>query len=335
MSVAHPRLSAAPSAASPALADSPIQGILLVALGMTLFSLQDVIIRWIGSSYPAFEIVFIRGCVALIPIGAMVWFSGGFGTLRTDYPVLNVLRGALAMLSYTAYYMAIMAMPIAEATAIFFMSPLLVTLFSALFLKEPVGFRRWAAVIVGFVGVLVIVRPGARLFDPVVVLPLVAAFTYAASSILTRRIGRAQTGASMAFYAMAVFVVLSGTLGALIGDGRCASFEHPSIAFLFRAWSLPETLDFLLICVCGLIAAVGFFCLAQAYRIAPASSIAPFEFVAMPLAMLWGLLVWAEIPSPTTVLGVMLIIGSGLYILNREAVRNRPLVTGRSIRPRL
>ncbi len=335
MSVVNQRVPAAPLGYLPVVKDSPVQGILLIAFGIALFSLQDVIIRWIGDTYPAFEIVFVRGLVALVPIGAMVYFSGGFSTLRTQYPRLNILRGVLAMMSYTAYYMAMMAMPIAEATAIFFVSPLLVTLFSALFLKEPVGLRRWAAVLVGFAGVVVIFRPGSGLTDPVVLLPLLAAVTYATSSILTRRIGKSQTGASLAFYAMAVFVVFSGLFGALIGDGRFASFEHPSIAFLVRAWTVPSAFDLALMSICGAIAAIGFFCLAQGYRIAPASTVAPFEFVAMPLAMLWGLLIWAEVPSPTTIVGVLLIVGSGLYVLNREAVRKRPLTTGRGLRLRL
>jgi S-adenosylmethionine uptake transporter len=318
-----------------AATDSPVQSIVLVAFGIGIFSLQDVIIRWMGDSYPAFQIVFIRGLVAMIPIGAMVYFSGGFSTLNVRNPWLNVLRGALGMVSCTAYYMALVAMPIAEATAIFFVSPLIVTLFSVLFLKETVGVRRWLAVLVGFAGVVVILRPGAGLISPVVALPLLASLTYATSSILTRRIGKSQTGASLAFLSMAVFVVFSGLAGTMIGDGRFATLDHPSAAFLLRAWSFPSAFDGLLMVICGLIAAVGFFCLAQAYRVAPASVVAPFEFIAMPLAMFWGVLLWAEYPSPTTIAGVLLIVGSGIYVLNREAVRKQPLAAGRGIRPRL
>ncbi len=319
----------------PEIADAPLRAIALVAFGMSIFSLQDVIIRWLGDTYPASQIVFVRGAIALIPMTAMVYFSGGFSTLRVRYPVLNVLRGLLALACYTTYYMALVAMPIAEATAIFFLSPLLVTLCSALFLGEPVGVRRWSAVAVGFVGIVIMLRPGSGLLQPVALLPFFAAVTYAASSILTRVIGKSQTGASLAFTAMTVFVVGSGIFGLLIGDGRLASSEHPSLAFLLRAWSPLSLWDGALLGVCGLIAAVGFFCLAQAYRTAPASTVAPFEYVAMPLAIVWGVLVWAEIPPPTTLLGVALIIGSGIYVLRREAARNRPLATGRGLRPRL
>ena len=335
MSLVNHRVTAAPQPLLSATQDSPLQGIILIATGIGIFSIQDVIIRWIGGTYPAFEIVFLRGLVALVPMAILVYFSGGFTTLNVRHPWLNIVRGLLGLASYTAYYMALVAMPIADATAIFFISPMIVTLLSALFLKENVGLRRWSAVLVGFAGVLIIVRPGSGLLDPVSLLPVVAALAYASSQIIARRIGKTQTGASLAFSSMVVFVGVSALAGALIGDGMFAGAAHPSIAFLLGAWSVPGAFDALLIVVCGLIAAAGFYFLSQGYRIAPASVVAPFEFIAMPLAMFWGILIWAEYPSPSTLLGIALIVGSGLYVLNREAVRNRPLATGRGIRLRL
>jgi S-adenosylmethionine uptake transporter len=317
------------------LIDAPGRGIFLIAFGIGIFSVQDIIIRSLGSTYPALEIMFVRGLVAMCLIGVMVYLDGWFSTLRMRHPVLNIVRGLLQVSSYTAYYMAMAAMPIAEVTAIFFISPLVVTLFSALFLGETVGIRRWSAVLVGFAGVLVIVRPGAAVLDPVALLPLLASFTYATSVIITRRIGRTQTGSSLAFIAMSVFIVVSALAGAVMGDGRFADESHASLAFLLRGWSVPEGGDILLISACGLVAAFGFYCLAQGYRIAPASVVAPFEFVAMPLAVFWGIVVWAEYPSPATLLGITLIVCSGIYVLNREAVRKRPISTGRGIRLRL
>ncbi len=321
--------------AVPGLIDSPVKGILLITAGIAIFSIQDIIIRLLSANYPALEIMFIRGLVAIFLIGALVYLEGGFSTLRVRYPFINVVRGLLQVFSYTAYYMAMAAMPLAEVTAIFFVSPLIVTLFSALFLGESVGLRRWSAVLAGFAGVLVILRPGASMLDPAVFLPLAASLTYASSVIITRHIGRSQTGASLAFIAMVIFIAVSGLAGSLMGDGRFANDSHPSLDFLLRAWALPDGLDLLLLGTCGLIAAFGFYCLAQGYRIAPASVVAPFEFIAMPLAVLWGILVWGEYPSLATLLGILLIIGSGIYVLNREAVHNRHLSTGRGIRLRL
>lgn len=315
--------------------DSPLKGILLITAGILVFGLQDVIIRMLSGEYAAMEIMLIRGLVALVPMTLLVYWDGGFSSLRVRHPWLNLLRGLLAVSSYTAYYMSLASLPLAEVTAIFFVSPLIVTLFSALFLREAVGLRRWVAVVIGFFGVVVIVQPTDDALDPVALLPLLAAFTYACSMVMTRRIGRTQTGASLAFISMLVFVAISAAAGGIAGDGRFADESHPSVSFLLRAWILPDSQDLLLIGICGIIAGFGFYCLSQGYRVAPASVVAPFEFIAMPLAVFWGIVFWSEYPPATTLGGIALIIGSGLYALHREAARKRHLNSGRGVRLRL
>ena len=317
------------------LVDSPLRGILLITVGMIVFGAQDVIIRLLSSDYAAMEIMFIRGLVALLPMALFVHWEGGLASLKMRHPFINLLRGLLMVCSYTTYYMSLAAMPIAEVTAIFFISPLIITLFSVLFLGETVGRRRWGAVIVGFAGVVVIVQPGAEGLDPVAFLPLVASFTYACSVIITRRIGPTQSGASLALFAMLIFIAVSGLSGVIMGDGGFANDSHPSLSFLLRAWAMPGGRDILFLAAIGLIAGIGFYCLSQSYRIAPASVVAPFEFISMPLAVLWGIAVWNEYPSMTTLLGIAMIIGSGIYVLHREAVRKRHLSTGHGVRLRL
>lgn len=315
--------------------DSPLRGILFITAGITVFGLQDVIIRTLSGQYAAMEIMLIRGLVALGPMALLVYWDGGFSSLRVKHPWLNLLRSLLGVCSYTAFYMSLASLPLAEVTAIFFVAPLSVTLFSALFLREAVGTRRWIAVIVGFAGVLVIVQPAGGGLEPAALLPLAAAITYACSMVMTRRIGRTQTGASLAFISMLVFVAASAVAGAIAGDGRFADESHPSLSFLLRAWVLPDEEGLLLIGICGFIAAFGFYCLSQGYRVAPASIVAPFEFVAMPLAIFWGIVFWGEYPPLSTLGGIALIIGGGLYALHREAARKRHLNSGRGVRLRL
>ena len=317
-------------------ADNPLQGIVLIALGIGTFSLQDVIIRSIGDTYPGFEIMFIRGLVAIGPIFLIVLISGGIRTLRVRHFGLNVLRGLLGLISYTAYYMGLQALPLAETTAIFFISPLIVTMLSALILRETVGIRRWGAVLAGFAGVLLIVQPTSGSISPAIGLPILAACTYAASIIITRRIGKSQSGASMAFYAMLVFVAVSGIAGLAFGQGQIDTAVHPSMDFLMRAWVVPTPLDALMIAACGLIAAFGFYCLAQGYKVAPVSVVAPFEFISMPLAVFWGFAIWAEVPTTLVLAGIATIIFSGIYVLRREGLPGKkPLTTGRGVRFRL
>ena len=316
--------------------DYPAQGIFLITLGIGVFSGQDVIIRTIGDTYPGFEIMFFRGLVAIVPIFLMVIYSGGIKSLNVARPWLNILRGLLGLVSYTAYYMALQALPLAESTAIFFVSPLIVTMLSSVVLREAVGIRRWTAVVVGFIGVVMIVQPTGGELSPAVILPILAACTYAMSIIITRHVGKTQSGASLAFYAMMVFVIGSGIAGLTFGGGMLSASAHPSIDFLLRGWVMPTAMDAFLIAVCGAIAALGFYCLAQGYRIAPVSLVAPFEFIAMPLAVLWGFVIWTEVPSALTLAGIAVIIASGIYVLRREARPDKKrLTTGRGIRLRL
>lgn len=316
--------------------DSPVQGITLIVFGIGIFSLQDVIIRSIGDTYSGFEIVFIRGLVAIGPIFLLVVFNGGLRSLKVPNFGLNLLRGCLGLSSYMAYYMSLQALPLAEATAIFFTAPLVVTMLSALVLRESIGMRRWSAILIGFAGVLMIVQPSQNSLSPASVLPFLAACTYATSIIITRHVGKMQSGASIAFYSMLVFTVVSGLAGLLIGRNDFNLISHPSVDFLLRPWVMPTILDAGIIGICGLIAASGFYCLAQGYKVAPASIVAPFEFIAMPLAVLWGWVVWSEVPNFLAFLGITTIIASGLYVLKREGLSGKKrLTTGRGIRFRL
>ncbi|MES0884346.1 DMT family transporter [Roseibium sp. SCP14] len=316
--------------------DESVLGVVLITLGIGVFSIQDVLIRTLGDTYPGFEIMFFRGLVAIGPIFAFVIFSGGLETLKVSHPWLNILRGLLALTSYTLYYMALQALPLAISTAIFFVSPLIVTLLSVLLLSETVGIRRFTAVLTGFIGVMVIVGPTDDGLSAEMVLPVLAAVAYAVSIIITRHIGKTQTGSSLAFYAMLTFIAVSGLAGLLLGTQTNAASYHPSIAFLLRGWVLPTASDAVLIAICGVIAAFGFYCLAQGYKVAPVSLVAPFEFVSMPLAVFWGFLVWSEVPSLLTLSGILVIIVSGVYLLQREARPDRKrLTSGRGVRLRL
>ena len=153
--------------------------------------------------------------------------------------------------------------------------------------------------------------------------------------MVTRKIGKGEKGSTMSFYAMLVFILGSTTMGLFMGDGRFDTEAHGSAQFLLRAWTVPSWRDFGLIAVCGVIAAFGFVCLTQAYRLAPASTAAPFEYCSLPWAVLWGFVVWNTLPGVQTLFGVLLIVGSGLYIIHRETVRGRRMVLGRPFRPRM
>lgn len=304
-------------------------GIACVLGGMAALSTQDVLIKWMSGSYPLHQIILGRAVIAVVLTLLVVQLSGGLSLLRSKRPGLHLLRGLLLVVANVAYFVALAAMPLAEAIAIFFVAPLFITALSVPFLGEKVGARRWLAVAAGLCGVVIMLRPGQGIFDPVALLPVLAAFCYAVMQILTRRLGVTDRASPMVFYVQLTFVVASGAAGLVMGDGRFAGSTHPSLDFLLRAWTWPAPGDALLILACGVLITIAAYLLSQAYRIAEATSIAPFEYVALPLSAVWGVLLWDDWPDLTALLGITLIVGSGLMVFYREAALGRLLASKR------
>lgn len=292
------------------------------------FSINDVAIKFLSDRYALHQVVFIRAFVGLLVFTAVVMpFAGGPALLRTRRPVVHLIRGLCVVCANMCLFLGLAALPIADATAIFFVSPLVITVFSVIFLKEVVGPRRWLSIAVGFAGVLVIVKPGTAAFQLAALLPVVAAVLYATLHMLTRKIGGTETAATMAFYIQFTFLVASAGFGLALGDGRFAGSGHPSLEFLFRAWVMPNPLDYAILAMLGVTGMLGGLFISQAYRLSEAAFAAPFEYVAMPMAIMWGGAVFGTWPDTSAWLGIALIIGSGLYLLWRESVTQGSVAT--------
>jgi len=187
-----------------------------------------------------------------------------------------------------------------------------------------VGPRRWLALIVGFLGVLFIVRPGSATFNLGSIFILISVLFYALSVMITRKLQTTDSSATMAYYSSLVYLVAASILTPLaivVGEIPDA---HPSIAFLFRAWSMPTLLDWIIMSGLGLVWAGGMYFMARAYSLARASVAAPFEYASLPINVMWGFVIWQEIPTLMTVAGAFLTLSSGVYILYRER-RERPV----------
>ena len=219
-----------------------ILGSLSAIVAVFCFSTNDVAIKFISKDYALHLVVLIRSLVGLIVLFLfIVPLSGGVKVLYTNRLGLHLLRGFCVVFANITFFLGLAALPLAEGVAIFFISPLLITIFSVVFLKEMVGPRRWAAVTIGLIGVLIILRPGSATFQTASLLPLSAAFGYATLHMLTRYIGKTESAASMSFYIQLTFLVVCLTLGLTIGDGKFSGWNDPSLEFLFRAWSWPSS----------------------------------------------------------------------------------------------
>lgn len=308
--------------------DKQIQGILLVMLGASALSTQDVAIKWLSSSYPLHEVILARAGIAMLLTLVVVHFEGGLRSLWTRNLGPLIARGLLLVVANMSYFLALATMPLAEALAIFFIGPLFITILSVPFLGERVGPVRWFAVLLGLAGVIVMLRPGDGLIQLVALLPVLAAFCYASMQIITRRIGVIHRASVLAFYIHFTFVIASSVIGLMIGDGRFAGTGNASLEFLFRAWVLPGPQDALLMLACGTLAAIGGYAISQAYRLAEATAVAPFEYSALPLAIIWGVVIWGDVPDLASLVGILLIVGGGLFVFYRESIKGGPAAEG-------
>ncbi|MGF1609260.1 MAG: DMT family transporter [Kiloniellales bacterium] len=313
-----------------ALPHQALKGIACLIAGIAVFSLQDLVIKLVSDAYPLHQALTIRSLTALPLLLLLVHFDGGLRHLSSRrWPAL-IARATIMFTAYASYYLGLASLPIATCVALYFTAPLFITVLSVLVLGERVGPRRWAAVAIGFAGVLVMVRPGAEIFDWASLLPVYAGLAYGGAQILARRLGATERSSVMAFYGNGLFLVGGLALAALFGAGDFADEGHRSLAFLLRGWVMPSLPDLLLLMLCGVVAAVGLTLLTQAYRLAQANVVAPFEYTALVWGVLYGWLVWHELPGPLTWLGTVIVIGAGLYVLYRERETGAPTLWRRA-----
>lgn len=301
-------------------------GIAALCAGTFVFSLQDAIIKSISGENAVTLAIVIRAFVSFPVLLVMVHFESGLKSLVTPQWRLLVLRGLILLTAYTTYFMAFPALPLAEAIALFFMTPLIITILSGPMLGEHVTLKAWVAVALGLIGVFIILRPGSALFEPAALLSLISAATYASSMLLARKYGKATPSSVMAFYQNIVYLGGGSLFAFIVHLLNVQPPGHPSLDFLFRDWALPSWHDTLLMSACGVIAALGMTLLTHAYRKGQANIVTPFEYTGMIWAMIWGFTFFGEVPRLTTFMGMGLIALAGVLALNASTKPSQPLL---------
>ncbi|MEL7114570.1 MAG: DMT family transporter [Pseudomonadota bacterium] len=323
--------------ASPIRGLSPASaGILFILFGVFCISINDMLIKLLSGDYPLHQMVFVRSAIGIAFTLVLVQLEGGWRILKTNRPWLHMLRGLMIVFANMTYFMALAVMPIADATALFFVAPLFITLLSIPVLGEKVGVRRIGAIVVGFLGVLLMVRPGGMEDAPplwVLSLPVAAAFGYAMMQVLTRKLGMSSKASAMAVYIQGMFLLVGGAFFLVAGDGRYAEgLTNESLIFLLRAWVWPQGGDIWLFLLLGLMSAIVGYALSQAYRLGDAATIAAYEYVALPLAVMWGWMIFGTLPGLNAWMGIFLIAASGVYVFLRERVRRTETEGARPLR---
>lgn len=255
-----------------------------------------------------FEIVFFRNAFAFIPLLAYISATGGVRLLRTRRPFGHLARASIGVTGMLCGFSAVAMMPLAEYTAIQFAAPLFITALSAPILGEKVGGRLWAAVVVGFVGVLVMLRPDPANFVHLAsILAVIQALGTAGAMLAIRQLGQTEAGPTIVFY----FTLFAATVG--------------GVALPF-VWTTPSASTLGLLMATGLCGGVGQLMLTAAFKLAPPAIVAPFDYATLLWAGVLGFVLWGELPGWTTLAGAPLVVGSGLYIAWRETRRAPPAV---------
>jgi drug/metabolite transporter (DMT)-like permease len=286
---------------APPGAQHHLRGILLIVAAVSTFALMDTAAKYLSRTYPVPGIVWARYAAQTLFLVAVLAPRLGLDLVRTRRPGLQVLRGVLLAASTMFFFSALALMPIAEAAAITFLSPILLTAASAWLLKERVRRSAWAALVAGFVGVLIIIRPGGEVSTPAVILPILTAVTFAGYQLLTRKLAGVDSTMTTLFYSAVVGTVLLAPLLPLYG-------RLPATAF-----------DAALFAVLGVLASVGHFVLIRAFEHAPPSVLAPFVYAQLVAVLGLGWLVFGDFPDAWSLLGMAIIVLAGAWIAARQA----------------
>ncbi|QQA41636.1 DMT family transporter [Pelagovum pacificum] len=275
------------------------RAILTMCLGVILMVTSDAISKWLVERYHPLQILLLRCLIAAPMLATFITLTRGAHRLRSAKPLVHVLRGLLVVFAAWCFFLALKNLPLDTAVTIGFTAPMFIAAISGPLLKERVGRDRWLAILVGFAGVLVIVRPGAGVFGPEALWPVGAAFFYGLVLVAARFIDVRDDFLTMTFWMSVTPVVFC-------------------LPVLFVDWPEPEPLDWVLFPAVAVIATLGTALLSQAFRLAPAAVVAPFDYTALIWASLFGWLIWGTVPSIWTYLGAGVIVACGLYLMFTE-----------------
>lgn len=283
-------------------------GIAWFQVAILCFAVMDAAIKYLTADFGTWQIMFFRGFFSLIPIAMLTARSGGLGTLRTSHLLSHVGRALIGIAAAFCFFYAYSIMPLADAYAIAFAGPLFMTALSVPVLKEKVGWRRWLAVLVGFVGVIVMLRPGQGMLTLTALVPLAAAAFYALTMLYVRVLARTESNAAITFY----FVTTMSVMAAIA---------------MIPEWRTPQGWQWLLLIMVGVIGGVAQIAFTQAFRLTSPSLLAPFEYTAMIWAVLFGYILFGDIPDKAIWIGGAIVVAAGLYIIHRETVLHRQITS--------
>ena len=303
------------------------KGIFFIMTGMAFFSIQDSLIKYIYEDVALFELYFGRTLIQSIILLSFVLLTKKTIILKTHYPVLTLVRVVCFFFGFSFFYISLTFMTLAMTSALFFSCPFFMSMFAKFFLKEKIGIRRWSAIFVGFIGVLIVLNPSLEEFNFFKLAPVACALCYATSMTITK-----YTSSKDSIYTQMTWLYIFAIFASIIiflvsGDGKFNNFSDSTMQFIFREWFTNPAEAWPYVLVMGIVASISFFCVFSAYSIASPSIVSLFEYSYIVWAILAGYILFETVPVPRTFIGAAIIIGAGFYIYYREKIKGQMIAT--------
>ena len=308
------------------------KGIIFILLGMATFSIQDALIKFIYNDAALYELYFGRTLTAIILLVSYLIFSNKKINLKTHYPLLTTIRVVCFFFGFSFFYISLTYMTLATANALFFCCPFFVSILAIIFLNEKIGFRRWSAIIIGFIGVYIVLNPNFNNFNLMKLAPIACALCYAISMTITKITSKKDDVYTQMMHLYIGAIIISILFFIFTGRGQFNNFNDPTFQFIFREWFTNPAYAWPFIIIMGLISVLAFYFILNAYSIASPSVVSLFEYSLIIWAILIGYILFDNIPSTRTLVGALIIICAGVYIYFREKTKEQLIVTKSPIR---
>ena len=303
------------------------RGIVFILLGMATFSIQDALIKFIYEDVALYELYFGRTLVACILLIIYLKITNQKINLKSHYPFLTILRVICFFFGFSFFYISLTYMSLAMANALFFSSPFFISILATIFLKEKVGIRRWIAIFAGFFGVYIVLNPDFNDFDYMKLAPVACALCYAISMTITKITSDKDNVYTQMLHLYFGALLISILFFIFTGKGQFNNFSDETFQFIFREWFTNPSYSWPFIIAMGCIGTFAFYFVFNAYSIASPSVVSLYEYSLIIWSIITGYLIFDNIPTVRTFIGVSIIIGAGVYIYFREKVKDQMIVT--------
>ena len=308
------------------------KAIILIIVGMSAVAFQDTLIKFISPETNVFLILLFRALLGIILLSIFLKIKKKPIIIKTHYPILTVMRGLMFFIAFSLYFFSLTKLSLATAVTLFFVSPFFITILSMIFLNETIGFRRWIALVIGFIGVILVMDPKIYNFNIYSTFPVICAFFYALTMIIQKRTSLEDSLYSQVFHIYISATLLSFVIGYVIGNGNYYDTSNDQFQFIFIAWSLNNINIIYSLFFIGISGFVAFLCIFQAYRIGSPPSVAPFEYILIVLSLILSWIIWQETLNFKGFIGLGLIVFAGIYTFIRESKKHVQITIDKPLR---